>query len=50
MDISFQEKKKDLKIRYLVAEMLIKNPVLFFLGNPVSKKEISQWKGKMYPI
>ena len=31
----FSGEKKDLKIRSLVAEILSKNPVLFFLGHPV---------------
>ena len=34
MDLSFQE-KKDIKIGYLNAETLSKNPVSFFLGYPV---------------
>ena len=38
MDLSFQEKKKHLEIRYLVAEILSKNPVLLFLGHPVNVK------------
>merc|ERR1711942_338595 len=31
----FSGKKNGLKIRYLVAEILSKNPVSFFLGHPV---------------
>ena len=31
----FSGEKNDLKIRSLVAEILSKNPVLFFLGHPV---------------
>ena len=34
----FSEEKNDLKIRYLVAEILSKNPVLLFLGHPVNVK------------
>ena len=31
----FSGEKDDLKIRYLVVEILSKNPVLIFLGHPV---------------
>ena len=35
LDLSFQGEKNYLKIRFLVAEILIKNRVSFFLGRPV---------------
>ena len=35
MDLGFLEKKIDLKIPHLVAEILGKNQVSFFLGHPV---------------
>ena len=34
MDLSFQEKNGS-KIQYLVAEVLSKNGVLYFLGHPI---------------
>ena len=34
----FSGEKNDLKIRYLVAKILSKSPVLFFLGNPVCQE------------
>ena len=39
----FSGEKNDLKIRSLVAEILSKNPVLFFLGHPVISKGQDWW-------
>ena len=38
----FSGEKKDLKIRYLVAEILSKTPVLFFLGHSVLLPDIHE--------
>ena len=38
MDLSFQEKNNDLKILYLVAEILSKNPVLLPISAPAPVK------------
>ena len=36
----FLGEENDLRIRSLVAEILSKNPVSFFLGHPVKKRKI----------
>ena len=41
MDLSFQERKNDLKIRLLVAEILSKTLVSLFLGHPVC---VTEWE------